>query len=311
MRIRAHNDHSVNNLNKITDLLGLNPEFYTVWNIRREELVRLFESLQLDKKSTLEDELNFVMVLLKRFPKCYWIWNHRLWSLAQLGEDADWERELSTVSKLLSMDERNFHGWQYRRIVVLSLETNDNLVKDLLVNLNEFKFTTSKVNNNISNFSAWHNRSKLIPKIYSLIDKTKYDDEENHEAIELLKNKFNLLNHELNLVNTGMYVDIDDSSIWVYLNWLLNNEFFVSDLSQQQYDEILKHQFKIIEELNNLEKDDNGKDNCWCLKLLILIKALLNGNDKVPIILYYKTLIEIDPLRRGLYSDKILELECQ
>lgn len=295
-KIRNEGSHTVEFLNKLTDLLGLNPEFYTIWNIRRETLLSLFHQHQLDSQSTLEDELKFVMVLMKRYPKCYWIWNHRLWCLFQLGKDANWEFELGIVSKLLSMDERNFHGWQYRRVVIENLETHDDL-ENLKINLQEFKFTSSKVNSNILNFSAWHNRSKLIPKVYHLVGKLNYQDE------PLFQSKESLLLHELTLVNTGMYVDIDDSSIWVYLEWLLSDCFFIDELSNDKYHDILNDQLKIINELNDLEITDNGKDNCWCLKAMIIINELLDNRSAVRPLL--EKLIDIDPLRRGRYIDQL------
>lgn len=283
-------------MNKLTDLLGLNPEFYTIWNIRRETLIFLFEKNQLKRQSTLDDELKFVMVLMKRFPKCYWIWNHRLWCLFQLGDKANWEFELGIVSKLLSMDERNFHGWQYRRVVIENLESGDQ-TKNLKINLNEFNFTSSKVNSNILNFSAWHNRSKLIPKVYDLIHKFEYKEE------PIFHNKESLLLHELKLVNTGMYVDIDDSSIWVYLEWLLSDIFFIEELSDERYKEVLNDQLKVIKELNDLEVMDNDKENCWCLKAMITINERLGKTSAVRPLL--EKLIDIDPLRKGRYIDQL------
>ena len=71
------------------------------------------------------------------------------------------------ASKMLSLDSRNFHGWGYRRTVVRALESpkisssgcTDSLVEQ------EFEYTTKMINTNLSNFSAWHNRSKLIPRL--------------------------------------------------------------------------------------------------------------------------------------------------
>jgi len=52
------------------------------------------------------------------------------------------------------------HGWEYRRYVVSNIEKlrGESLAKT------EFEYTTTKTNN-ISNFSAWHNRAMLIPQL--------------------------------------------------------------------------------------------------------------------------------------------------
>lgn len=52
------------------------------------------------------------------------------------------------------------HGWEYRRYVVASIEQ----AKGISLTKKEFEYTTLKTNN-ISNFSAWHNRATLIPKL--------------------------------------------------------------------------------------------------------------------------------------------------
>ena len=75
------------------------------------------------------------------------------------------------VSKLLDLDQRNFHGWHYRRFVVenMELECKNDTTLILKINLDEFNYTTLKIQKDFLNFSAWHNRTKLIPKIYNLI----------------------------------------------------------------------------------------------------------------------------------------------
>ncbi|CUM50691.1 unnamed protein product [Debaryomyces tyrocola] len=321
-------------LNKTTSVLLLNPEFYTVWNYRREILLDLFSKNILKKKEALEDDLKIVMSQLKRFPKCYWVWNHRIWCLNQLQatNEANWDVELAIVSKLLEMDSRNFHGWQYRRFLVENIQkkaareyNSQSSLEELAllkINIKEFEYTTSKINKNISNFSAWHNRTKLIPKIYSGL-KELDNKEEFSDVSHLFQSPYSIMVHDLELIKTGMYMDPEDTSVWLYLYWLITDKFFVDDLrnstnEKASYKGILREQLKLIEELNALEKDDNvqGLDNCWCLKSIILIKGLikreevggsissdtlLDENTKILI----NKLIEIDPLRKGRYLDQL------
>lgn len=321
-------------LNKTTTVLLLNPEFYTVWNYRREILLDLFSKNILKKKEALEDDLKIVMSQLKRLPKCYWVWNHRIWCLNQLQttNEANWDVELAIVSKLLEMDSRNFHGWQYRRFLVENIQkkaareynTQPNLEElvQLKINIKEFEYTTSKINKNISNFSAWHNRTKLIPKIYSGL-KELDNKEEFSDVSHLFQSPYSIMVHDLELIKTGMYMDPEDTSVWLYLYWLITDKFFVDDLrnstnEKASYKDILHEQLKLIEELNELEKDDNvqGLDNCWCLKSIISIKGLIKREeaggsisrgtllDEDTRILINK-LIEIDPLRKGRYLDQL------
>ena len=172
-------------------LLTLNPEYYTIWNHRRIILQHYFreqrdvERDQDDGASTvppghnaiiekISDDLQFLVPLLRKFPKCYWIWKYRLWLLEQSTALLQipsarqlWQEELGLVGKMLSLDSRNFLGWGYRRTVVAALESdslntgedNNSMVEQ------EFRFTTKMIETNLSNFSAWHSRSKLIPRL--------------------------------------------------------------------------------------------------------------------------------------------------
>ncbi len=72
---------------------------------------------------------------------------------------------------MLALDGRNFHGWGYRRTVVGQLESSalapegDESKKSKCMVESEFLYTMRMIRTNLSNFSAWHYRSNLIPKL--------------------------------------------------------------------------------------------------------------------------------------------------
>lgn len=177
----AEGDFSPELLQKTAELLKRNPEYYTIWNHRRRIYAREFESLDSQSQSgELKDEdrysqilqiiqldLQFLFPLLLKFPKCYWIWNHRLWLLEQASlllpastARSLWEDELGLVGKMLSRDSRNYHGWAYRRTVIQNLESPT--LNGSSMARKELEYTTKMIGLNLSNFSAWHNRTKLI-----------------------------------------------------------------------------------------------------------------------------------------------------
>ena len=176
-------DHtSLSTFDLTSKLLAWNPEYYTVWNHRRRLLIARFTGLEAFAiAAALQDDLRFLLPLLIKFPKCYWIWNHRLWLLGQTtarlppaDARAFWTEELRLVAQMLARDGRNFHGWGYRRTVVAALESEALAVESTTDDgagvrqpesrtEQEFAYTTRMIRTNLSNFSAWHNRSKLIP----------------------------------------------------------------------------------------------------------------------------------------------------
>ena len=78
-----------------------------------------------------------------------------------------WEQELGLAGKMLSLDSRNFNGWGYRRKVIAALErlSDQSGGHEQAMTESEFQYTTKMINSNLSNFSAWHNRSVLIPRL--------------------------------------------------------------------------------------------------------------------------------------------------
>jgi geranylgeranyl transferase type-2 subunit alpha len=128
----------------------------------------------LGKNGTTHDlikgDLDFIFPLMVQYPKCYWIWNYRLWLLDEANKRLEtevarelWNRELVLVGKMLTRDSRNFHGWAYRRGVLVQLESSKLQGKSMVES--EFEYTTKMVKAHLSNFSAWHYRSKLIPRL--------------------------------------------------------------------------------------------------------------------------------------------------
>ena len=97
--------------------------------------------------------------------------------LPQDNSRALWTEELGLVGKMLNRDNRNFHGWGYRRTAV----DNNERLKSSSMAKDEFDYTTKMIGSNLSNFSAWHNRSKLILRI---LDEQSASDEERKQMLD-------------------------------------------------------------------------------------------------------------------------------
>jgi len=226
---------------QISSLLQRNPEYYTVWNHRRRLLLDVFERelksgnsavsetrpehagcpdgpqvtltlAQQEIAMLIKEDLQFLIPLIKQYPKCYWIWNHRSWLLATATEHLPattalqlWQGELALDGKMLALDSRNFHAWDYRRKIVSELERlgNKSMVEP------EFEYTTKMIQSNLSNFSAWHNRSQLIPRLL----------EERNASSEDRKKLFD---GEFELITTALYTDPYDQSLWSYHQYLMS-----------------------------------------------------------------------------------------
>ncbi|PWN47494.1 protein prenylyltransferase [Violaceomyces palustris] len=272
------------------------------------------------KRSYLETDLELTEHALRAHPKVYWIWNHRLWCLEELPQAGDqdpglkWKVEMGLVDKMLQLDPRNFHGWDYRRTLTsrvaslmregeseresstgiefprtLSELAWDPEVKALHLELakKELDYALRKIESNFSNFSAWHQRSKLLPRVWDArgLD----EDGRKQERIK-----------ELELVKQAMYTDPSDQSVWIYHSWLIE---------QVPSRDILEEEIQAIEELLELEPDSK-----WCMQSLANYKVLLSkfvgseGGEGVEENLlssarsHLEKLKDIDPDRRARYQ---------
>lgn len=268
-------------------ILKLNPEYYSVWNFRREILTNgLFKEMTNEEKQKLLDgELVFLEQILIKFPKVYWIWNHRKWCFKN-SPVPNWKREIGLVNKMLELDARNFHVWHYRRYVVAEIEkaTGKSLVNE------EFAFTTTKINANFSNFSAWHNRAKLIPRLL----------QENSDI-----NPTEFYKKELDYIRQAIYTDPDDQSSWIYQEWLITKSTeIVKDQTIQEQIETVENEIQSIRELYEVEPDSK-----WCIYSLVYYQKYLSdlNNTKLEaeelnsVVEKLDKLIEIDPKRKQRY----------
>lgn len=127
---------------------------------------------------------------------------------------------------MLARDMRNFHGWMYRRIVVANIESpakgeHVSLVKD------EFEYTSGMVRGvgGMTNYSAWHQRSVLIPR---LLEERGSSLQERMDFLEDGRwKRHNSGNRrtdcaaELELLKRAVSTDPDDQSLWFYHRWLV------------------------------------------------------------------------------------------
>ncbi|XP_036373461.1 geranylgeranyl transferase type-2 subunit alpha [Megalops cyprinoides] len=199
-------------------LLSSNPDFATLWNYRREILLHQETVLSEEEVQKLyEDELAFLEGCLKVNPKSYGSWHHRGWVLSRIPRP-DWTRELGLCDRCLSLDDRNFHCWDYRRMVV---KLSGVPVEQ------ELQFTDRLIGSNFSNYSSWHYRSTLLPLLHphspeppsplrnARSSSPSSPQMHSHRVCEeqLLK--------EYELVQNAFFTDPNDQSAWFYYRWLL------------------------------------------------------------------------------------------
>ncbi|KAM5539019.1 hypothetical protein V8D89_007242 [Ganoderma adspersum] len=249
-------DYSKEAFDLTTRLLQTSPEFYTIWNYRRNILVHgIFpSSTPAQINDVLSDDLSLTTTFLKQHPKVYWIWNHRQWCLAQVPDgptpsdphawrQSYWNKELFVVEKMLDADP--LLAWNYRRHVLAEMPVKRSETSELV-------YTKRKIESNISNFSAWHQRSKVLT---SLWDAGKLDKD---KAIE----------EEFDLVRNAMYTDPNDQSVWIYHRWLVG---------PGDDKVVIEREITSIQELLDIQPDSK-----WCMDSLVFYKRLLlrrHGNS--------------------------------
>ncbi|KAJ5662745.1 hypothetical protein N7462_011671 [Penicillium macrosclerotiorum] len=309
----AEHEYTADTLRKTSDLLSRNPEYYTIWNYRRQVLRHQFsEAEALPEKEAsnqiaelIKNDLMFLIPLLRSFPKCYWIWNYRLWLLDEgrrllplaLARQF-WQEELALVSKMLTLDGRNFHGWGYRRLVVETLRQLGTPVEAASMTQMEFEYAKKMIGANLSNFSAWHYRTKLI---HQLLEEQTASDEERRR----------MLDEELSLVHQAL-IDPYDQSLWFYHQNLMcvfdpamASRTLAPNLSTSERLHYLRDEIDTVQEMLD------GAEDCKyiyqalieCTLLASKVADHLSAADRAQILSWLSELKQLDPLRRQRWLD--------
>ena len=149
----------------------------------------------------LTDELALTEKTLRKNPKGYASWHHRRWTIEKLVDtpgrrDDTLRQEMALIGQMLDVDDRNFHCWNHRRFVVKLIDggrASDEA---------ELTYTTRKIELNFSNYSAWHSRTKALPRVHG----------------ETLSKE--TLDEEYELVRQAFFTEPEDQSGWIYHRWL-------------------------------------------------------------------------------------------
>ncbi|KAI6116898.1 rab-protein geranylgeranyltransferase, partial [Pisolithus croceorrhizus] len=180
---KKNKDWSKDALDATQRLLEKNPEFYTIWNYRRNILLNgIFPNSTSEQiNNILTDELITSPdgPIVDERPSMQW-------------RIDNWNKELAVVEKMLNADPRNFMAWNYRRYALASMPTQRPETAELA-------YTTRKISSSFSNFSLY------ILWRSGQLDPVKSRDE------------------ELELIHNAIYTDPEDQSAWIYHRWLMGS----------------------------------------------------------------------------------------
>lgn len=226
-----------------------------------------------------------------------------------------WEEDMGLVSMMLIKDSRNFHGWNYRRIVVAKLESS--ALNGTSMVESEFAYTTKMIKANLSNFSAWHNRSKLIPR---LLDERNADDAARRKFLDDGTFRAFLLNltsaygsPEFNMMRNALWVDSADQSLWFYYQFLLTtitnqaaHNIIVPNFTRTERIEYVEGQILFLKDLL-----DGAEDTKWIYNALIdcttalweMQERAMPHEAKRDMKTWLNELQKLDPLRRGRWEE--------
>ena len=319
--------------------LQRNPKAYGAW-FHRKWCIRHFCRSNADSNITqevLDKELQLCTNFLNIDERNFHCWNFRRFIVGALASnllnidilDGSWEVFIEGLFKdsnkkpptlLLMGPQLTSPSGKGPIVPNETIENGSNEARQLLIAVlhNEWTFTTQKIEQNFSNNSAFHYRSKLLPLICIVGRKNHGDD-----SIQ------DILTSEFQLVRNAFYTEPDDQTSWWYHRFLLDfckpsATKADSELSYTFYRDALQTERTAIQDL--VETEDGQCKWGWItlhaivsrMIELIFIRnenyiALDVQNPNLTLLRqeaeqYLKKLIEIDPDRMCRYQDMLLDL---
>ena len=236
---------------------------------------------------------------------------------------------MGLVESLLLADDRNFHGGGYRQYIARRM----GLPLD-----RELEFSRQKIEQNFSNYSAWHYRTALLPLKYSSGGGGGGNSEEGEGVVVVEKEGTNsnssavvgrptsasatipwqVLDEEFEFVKQALYTEPEDQSGWFYHRWLIGcviaryqekqrehvEEGGEEGLLQQRVATILDTQIRMCRELLEVEPDAK-----WPLVTMLRLQELCSqigaegGSSARAVAESYAHVASLDAMRKGYYVD--------
>ena len=305
---------------------------------------------------TLADELALTERCLRKHPKSYPAWHHRKWCVARRvyvprgdvskrtetessAENAETEShavatgfadargfpvasllatELAMAQALLDLDDRNFHGWGYRRFVTSlandgareSTRALETTLRDEASEASaraELRYSEAKIERNFSNYSAWHHRAANLPRAYAGPTNGLGASRDGGVPADVLANEYAF-------VRQAFFTEPEDQAGWMYHRWLTAqtqnanaNEAFAAPgeaaaaaaAAADAKRAVFAGEADALRELCALEPD------CKWPALTLARLCDLQGTDlgAAESAARFAELARLDPARRGFYCD--------
>lgn len=184
----------------------------------------------------------------------------------------------------------------------------------------EWDFTKTKIQDNFSNFSAFHYRSKLLPMMMTM--KTNNNNNNNNNDY------YEMLHDELSMIENAIFTEPDDQTAWWYHHFLLDfaedtimKKRTSNDDEKEEVDDAFaswnERLHDHVEQLRELTLEQSTSKWVW-LGLVQVLERLEQYDDdqndddlhssREERIEIWKCLVKVDPDRKERYRQMLSKL---
>ena len=266
-------EYSARALQLTSEVIGMAPAFYTIWNYRYD-IVKWQMETHSNVPELLNNELSWLDEITLNNPKNYQIWSYRQ-SILKIHPSPSFKLELPILQMMIDDDTKNYHVWSYRKWCLL-------LFQDFS---NELSYTDTLIQRDVYNNSAWAHRMFVLKSTAP---------------------SGNDINDEINYVKEKIELVPQNISVWTYLRGLY--EYFRKDVYDE---EIIKFAETFTNNVFDLKTLENlpPVESSYAIEFLSFVYSK-NEATQYKSITGYKALSEkYDPVRVGLWDHKIKRIQ--